>query len=654
MAQFGRTLWRRDSRHILKATNAVKISGKNLGSFVKGRTFYEEEGKGYALVGPSSAGDGWSAYALYRDHIVRRDPWTIYEINLQTGEVTPHHGNGMDCCFLVRMPDGCIYTFPTDTDQVPPKAFVARYNPRENAMEIFGPGSPDSWNYCFHWGRDEAMYIGGWKAHHAMRFDPVSGEFIDYGRQGPDLEGGIYHIAADDQYLYSTLGGMPYVLNSFHFETGDQEVIKTWDLPQRAVLVRRPQGVFVIVDVQRASLLYTHPTEEIVQVYHLENQKLTPVDELPPEDDSLVAQQIDVPKPRILKSSPVCRGDGTATLWYQRPGEEWNSVTWQAGNSPSYMFRLGIFQDKIIGASEDPYNLFTYDPMTGDKTIIGGTLLHTYAFQEFGGKVYFVGYAGGAIFEWNPEKPWTQLPPNPLVEAPLPDSEEANPRRVAAFELQRRSYEIVLAADNRLYVPCGAYIESIPGGLLGWFDPVSGESGGIRKEFENAKGVDAETALHGRYVVVATVPWPEPTPEFREADLVIFDTETKKVSGRVVPKPGCLDFSTIIEWEPGKIFGRFTENEATTTFYVMDVEKQTCETILQFPGVPQNRMIKLTNGKIGSLFGERMILVDPRAGKAETAGEFASPPRDWMLLNHDLYAILDAEIHTMPDFANQI
>jgi hypothetical protein len=586
---------------------------------------------------------------------VRRDPWTIYEINLQTGEVTPHHGNEMDCCFLVQMPDGCIYTFPTKADSNPPQAYVARFNPYKRAIEIFGPGSPDSWNYCFHWGPDDAIYIGGWKAHYAMRFDPVSGGFTDYGRQGPDVIGGIYHVAADHRYLYTTLGGTPYILNAFDFETGEQEVVKAWDLPQRAVLVRRPQGVFVIVDVQRESLLYTHPTDEIVQVYHLENKELTPVNELPPEDDSPATYQTSVPKPRILKASPVCRGDGTATLWYQRPGDEWSSVTWQAGDSPSYMFRLGTYQNKIIGASEDPYNLFTYDPETGEKSVIGGTLLHTYAFQEFGGKVYFVGYAGGPVYEWDPLKPWTQQPPNALIVPPAPDSAEANPRRVTVFELQRRSYDIVLAADNRLYIPCGAYIESIPGGLLGWYDPVSGEAGGLRKEFEHAKGVDAETALCGRYVVVATVPWPEPTPEYHEADLVIFDTEEKVVTGRVAPKPGCIDFSTLIEWKPGKIVGRFTENEelkqdAMSTFYVMDVESQTCETILQVPGVPQNRMIRLSNGKIGSLFDERMIHIDPDAGTAEIAGEFASPPRDWLILNEDLYVILGTEIHRMPGF----
>ena len=617
---------------------------------MRGRTFYEEPGKGYALVGPSSAGDGWSAYALYKDHIVRRDPWTIYEINLQTGDVIPYEGNEMDCWFLARMPDGCIYTFPSDPDSDPQAAYVARLDPGKRAIELLGPGSPDSWNYSYCWGPDHALYVGGWKLHHAMRFDPVTGASVDYGPQGPEAKGGLYHVAADDQYLYSTLGGRPYILNAYHFETAEQEVVATFELPERAVLVRRPQGVFVIVDRQHKSLLMTQPTDDIVRVYHLEHKRLTPVDALPPEPDPEAGQ------PAILATSPVCRGDGTATLWYQPPGEEWKSVTFQAGDSPSYMFRLGAYEGKLIGSSEDPYNLFTYDPATGDKSLPGGIELHTYAFRECGGLVYFVGYSGGRVYAWDPERPWTLNPPNPLVEPPDTASPESNPRIVANFELQRRCYTIVLAADGRLYVPCGAYIESIPGGLLGWYDPSSGESGGIRDAFEHAKGMDAETALDGRYVVTASVPWPEPTPGFREADLVIYDTLEKKVTGRVAPRPGCMACSTIIEWEPGRIVGRFTEDEqspadAVTTFYTMDVEAQTCETILQLPGVPQQRMIRLDNGSIGCLFGDRILLIDPGARTCEAAGTVDSPPRDWMILNDDLYVILGQEIHRMPGFA---
>ena len=48
--------------------NQSRLPVDNLGSFVRGRTFYQQPDKGNAVVGPSSQGDGWSAYILYKDH----------------------------------------------------------------------------------------------------------------------------------------------------------------------------------------------------------------------------------------------------------------------------------------------------------------------------------------------------------------------------------------------------------------------------------------------------------------------------------------------------------------------------------------------------------------------------------------------------------
>ena len=75
---------------------------------VRGRSFCE------CVVASSSSGEGCSACCLYRDHIARRDPWTIYESDLQTEELTAYEGQKADPWFLFAMPDGCIYTFPED------------------------------------------------------------------------------------------------------------------------------------------------------------------------------------------------------------------------------------------------------------------------------------------------------------------------------------------------------------------------------------------------------------------------------------------------------------------------------------------------------------------------------------------------------------
>ena len=58
---------------------------EHLGQPVRGRNFFTGfPGKSGAVIGPSCSGEGFSAYGLYRDHIVKRDPWTIFQVDLQT------------------------------------------------------------------------------------------------------------------------------------------------------------------------------------------------------------------------------------------------------------------------------------------------------------------------------------------------------------------------------------------------------------------------------------------------------------------------------------------------------------------------------------------------------------------------------------------
>jgi len=651
----------------IDVSKAPPLEVRTLGDMVRGRTFFCQQNWG-VVVAASSKGDGWSAYMLYSDHIVVRDPWTIIEVNLQTEEITRHDGQMCDCWFPTLMPDGCIYVFPEDAKSDPKAAYVARLDPKKGKLEIFGPGSPDSFNRCVSWGPGEYMYIGGYRLQHAMRFDPKTGEFVDYGPQGPGPEvvgEGIYHIAADENYVYTTMGGKPYYLYSCHRKTRRQKLLLKLDWPQRAVLVRRPEGVFVIIDIQRDTPRLTEPTGEIVRYYRLENNELTPVDGLPAQADAGPEKSPGgIVKPQVHPKSPACRPDGTATLWYRPHEGEWKSVTFDVGGGAGCLYRLGTFEGKVIGSSEDPYSLFMYDPATGKKTVLGRVQLHVYAFQEFGGKVYCVGYSGAPVYEWDPRKPWSWRPPRPEgVPAETP-ALEPNPRCVAKFERQRRSYDIVLAADGRMYVPCSANIESLPGGLLGWYDPAGGESGGIREGFEGHSGCAACLAMDGRYVVVVTRPWPRPQKDDPHAYVLTYDAVKRKVVGRLRPIEGNVEPGVIVEWRPAKIVGRIVQwppdekehkwapEKAVTSFYLMDVEKQTVErtvTVARSAG-HNTRMIRLPNGKLACLFYDVVVLVDPADWSFEVIGKLDVVPRDWIMLGDDLYLILDTQLACIRDF----
>jgi len=642
-----------------------QLAAERLGGFVRGRALSGDRAAPLctpnwgALVAASSTSDGWSAYILYRDHIVFRDPWTLVEVDLQTERIIRHEGQKCDCWFPTLMPDGCVYVFPEDT--VKREARVARFDPRKGELETFGPGSPDSWNRCASWGPDDCMYVGAYRRQCAMRFDPNTGEFVNYGPQGPGadvVQEGIYHIAADDNYVYTTMGGKPYCVYSCHKQTRKQTLVLELEWPERAVLVRRTGSVYVIVDVQRDTPRLSEPTAEILRFFRLEDNTLTPVDGLPPEPDAAPQRSAGgIVKPQIVADSPRCRPDGTATLWYKPHGRQWRSVTFDVGGSQSCLFRLGTFAGGIVGSSEDPYSLFLYDPDGGAKTACGPIPLHAYAFQEHDGAVYYTGYPSAPLYKWDPQRPWTQHPPRADEPPQPPDAADANPRRVAAFEQQRRAYGLVLAADGRVYAPCSAMLEALPGGLLGWYDPSTGDTGGVRQGFECHSGVEAQLACDGRFVVVATRPWPRTRTTDPHAYVLTYDTRKREVTGRVRPIHGCAEPSRLVEWRPGKVVGRCEHvppgsQETVSTFYLLDVEAQTCQVTLQLPEPGHGRLLRLPNGKIASLCRNAVLVIDPSDWSLQPLGEFdcQRPPSDWLLLGNDLYVILDTELARGRDF----
>lgn len=66
--------------------NLPPLNFEDSGVAIRGRSFWGES------LAPSTAGDGWSLYILYRDHLVKRGPWSVHEVNLQTEKVTAHYG----------------------------------------------------------------------------------------------------------------------------------------------------------------------------------------------------------------------------------------------------------------------------------------------------------------------------------------------------------------------------------------------------------------------------------------------------------------------------------------------------------------------------------------------------------------------------------
>ena len=76
-------------------------------------------------------------------------------------------------------------------------------------------------------GGDGAIYLGMTSGCEVIRFDPATGEFRNYGRQGPKVAGPryVYSMAAEGDYVYSAAGKNPWYLVALNTRTGEQKTL---------------------------------------------------------------------------------------------------------------------------------------------------------------------------------------------------------------------------------------------------------------------------------------------------------------------------------------------------------------------------------------------------------------------------------------------
>lgn len=690
--------------------DACVLDWEDLGVMVRGRTTL----RGSPVVGFSTDKNGWSAYAGYRDHIIQRKPWLIVEINLQTGKVKHFQGPSEETSDTWRFrvfPDGRPYTLPGGGHEE--GARIARIDWKTGQLQIFGP-CPDPWNYCWNWGAgDRAIYIGGYRKGYAIRFDPETGEITNYGTQGPPDAVHIITIAADDSYLYTTVGKDYSYLIACEKKTRKQKILSKVRWPERWTLNTWSGQVFA--RLHPPVYVNGQPRWKEFRLWHCE---LEPIPERPPRPPSrLPDKAFGVPRPKLLRGSAMCLGDGYATLWYRFPDEDWRSIRYRVDDVPSYLFRIATTLDgKIIGSSEDPYTVFLYDPKTGEKELIGPppNMTHIYSFLSHpNGKVYMCGYSGAPLFAWDSDKPWTYQPSTPDRPIPKPRDPNLNPKQVARMYRQRRAFKIVLAGDERLYIPCSAYVERIPGGGLGWYDPEKNEAGLIREGFETWRGNDACSALDGRYVVVTTVPWPEgrdeekvvltdphdliPTEQVfrlryrgpkgatgerltsnRELEqllagrkkrvvnfdqrnyAVVFDTKTRRVVAKLPLGEGHNLDGRLCEWKAGKVIVRVRSRRGAK-YGLLDLTYLRFKFELEIPGSPYGNLLRLPDGMIASIQQGVIIAIEPTKWKWKVVGRLRPlepgkqlVPRDWTVLGADLYLFCDTHLARIKDISRAI
>lgn len=90
-----------------------------------------------------------------------------------------------------------------------------------------------------------------------------------------------------------------------------------------------------------------------------------------------------------------------------------------------------------------------------------------------------------------------------------------------------------------------------------------------------------------------------------------------------------------------------------STFFLLDVPSGKIESTAAVAGLGRGKLLRTNDGRILSMQGSTVVVLDPATWQVAPAGKLAplpekpgaNPvPRDWMILGEDLYLFLDTHL----------
>lgn len=626
-------------------TQAPELQVQSLGIPVQTMRLYQQ----VTVAHPD--GSGHDLLLFYHDHSVGL-PCQAVTIDLVSGEVRQSQ----------PAPAGAPWRFATGRDG---REFMGHYgsaalwiyDPTTKALDFVESGIPDvgtvSSIAC---GTDGMVYCGTTPKVKTFRYDPATGEFRDYGIQGPPREylGYGYTIAADDTHVYTASGKIPWYIVACNTATGEQQCI-----------VEGTQADYIEVKQERYGCVGVHiinhgrPDQQRVEYWLYQGRAIPkqPGDAPPwpvPEEQPPAAARL----PRMVLDRADPGPDGKAEVWWlpaevTPPAEVpegataeslgWRAARFQITVSPSQIRRVREMPDgRIIGSGSNYQDFFVHDPASGQTTTMGKIPLSHYATAFAGGKVYLVGYPSTPVYEYDPALPWTPGRGSPLAPAPAIDQPGSNPRRLVYLNQHiqtHHGYMAVTGADGRIYV--GAHAErACVGGGLGWWDPATQTAGGVREPWFELHDIAGLAAVHsGRWIVYGsrTVKDPATGQIAPEAKLFVYDTESGTVVRDFAPLPGRQSTGPLEAVGETLVMGLAPKSgEQPATVFVADVA--TGEVLRQrdLPGERRGAFRAGPDGSVWTFLDDVLVRIAPETLEVTPVGRLAEPG-DFAFAGKDLY-----------------
>ena len=572
-------------------------------------------------------------------------------------------------------------------------ATLLRYDPAKDKVETFGVIEPDGSSVpILVIGTDEKIYALCSAKAHVFSFDPKDDVVVRYGAQGPKRNYPIAYrgsLGVDDEYIYSTFGNIP----NETFTVAMKKATREWKLIegiQGAQIMQGRLGVTAVLDKkeywlyqgqaipkQAKDVVSPSPERDVVAARKASPQgQAIPKqaqDEKPPWPERPLAERRAPPaakgKFETLPNSVDTQADGRTRIWYRlAPKEAWRALEFQGKPEAMFLRSIGVLSDGRLFATTTYNGIYAYDPKAGRLEHQGIMPCSNYAARVVGGRVYLVSYPGGSsLFVWDPARPWTIDRATPDRAVPAINAAVSNPRQLpvlihgvkdAPLGFQHPWF-MAHGMDHALYVAIHGERYNV-GSLIAWRELDTGESGFLRKSFEQYDPDGLCPALDGSKLVYGTraIEGLKGEPKPASGRLFVIDVATRKVDWTLDPFPGVDSAGMPIEGKPGevivaalkkgtweherKLLHEAQETEAVSVLYKVDLKTRAVTRSVEVSGFLAGRreyywlveMAKGPDGMIYTFHNDTLVRIDPDTlaitaiSKVGAIGRFAFAGKD--------------------------
>ncbi|MFZ5447039.1 MAG: hypothetical protein ACOZFS_00165 [Thermodesulfobacteriota bacterium] len=481
-------------------------------------------------------------------------------------------------------------------------------------------------------GDDGAIYIGECTKGYVERYDPKTQAWENYGiidDPGPPYYRYAYSLGADERYIYIAIGQKPWYLAIFDRQNRSTQLF--W---------KELNPTFVGVSRGKDGRWYSQCfAKEGKRWYRLNGQR--PPELIPKEPVLTHGWLTRLPQPLnayevdLTQAYPDSGNEGKVMVRWRRRGQiEWREATVQVRLGPIDIKRLYAWDDnRLLGFTSFYGPVFLYDPAKRQTTFLGRTERSLYDALFSQGRWWLAGYPT-ATMVYDPLRPWTLTASTKDLFSSL-----VNPHLLRLPPDGSAKYHYYLAAgtDNCIYIGGHRERDSV-GGTLGWYNPHTRMTGGLRQPFLQYEIRDLLPIINGTKILISTVARDRGT----DGKLFLFNCQQKKLEAEFLPLSGETDAGKVVEIEPGLILGLIRGSPKSRVYkfdlqagklvFVKDLDGKMFGEVRSY----DRRAIKGPDGHVWLYIDNTICRINPADGTVQRVLE-ALPAGNLLFFKNDLY-----------------